>query len=209
MYDSYDRKGPKIYVGEYATKNGAGNGNLNAALGEAAFMTGMERNSDLVIMSSYAPLFVNPEWRKWTPNLIVFDSSRVFGTPSYYNQMLFANNRPDVVLPLDLQTPQVADPKARKPLYAVAGKMNDTGEIIVKVVNISGQSQDSTIQLNGRPASMSARAMVLTSTNPGDENSFDNPIRVAPKDTDLGQVSSPFHYTFAPYSITILHLRTK
>jgi alpha-L-arabinofuranosidase len=207
MYDSYDRKGPKIYVGEYATKSGAGNGNLKAALGEAAFMTGMERNSDLVIMSSYAPLFVNPEWREWNPNLIVFDSSRVFGTPSYYNQMLFSNNRPDVILPLDLQLPQVIDQKARKPLYAVAGKRNNTGEIIIKVVNITGHAQDSIIRLKRTPASMSASATVLTSAQPSDENSFDFPTRVALKDVNLGQVSFPFNYTFAPYSVTALHLK--
>jgi alpha-N-arabinofuranosidase len=209
MYDTYDRKGPKIYVGEYATKQGAGNGNLTAALGEAAFMTGMERNSDLVIMSSYAPLLANPEWREWNPNLIVFDSFRVFGTPSYYNQMLFANNRPDVILSLALQLPRTFDPKARKPLYAVAGRKNDTGDIIIKVVNITGQAQDGTIQLNGSALSFTASATVLTSAEPSDENSFENPTRVVPKDAELGQVSSPFHYAFVPYSITILHLRAK
>jgi len=207
MYDSYDRKGPKIYVGEYATKKDAGNGNLRGALGEAAFMTGMERNSDMVIMSSYAPLFVNPEWRKWTPNLIVFDNSRAYGTPSYYNQMLFANNRPDVILPIDLQLPPAIDPKARKPLYAVAGKKNDTGEIIIKVVNITGQAQESTIKWNGAPATLNARVTVLTSAKPDDENSFEKPANVVPKDSDLGKVGSPFNYTFAPYSITVVRLK--
>ena len=207
MYDAYDRSGPKIYVGEYATKKGAGNGNLNAALGEAAFMTGMERNSDLVIMSSYAPLFVNPEWRDWNPNLIVFDSSRVYGTPSYYNQMLFATNRPDVVLPLDLQLPQAGGTNPHKPLYAVAGKKNDTGEIILKVVNITGQPQDTAIQLNGGAANFNASATVLTSASPNDENSFDHPTQVAPKDIALEAVTSPFHYAFAPYSVTVLHLK--
>jgi alpha-N-arabinofuranosidase len=196
-------------VGEYATKQSAGNGNLNAALGEAAFMTGMERNSDLVIMSSYAPLFANPEWREWNPNLIVFDSFRVFGTPSYYNQMLFANNRPDVILRLALQLPRTFDPKARQPLYSVAGRKNDTGDIIIKVVNITGQAQDGTIRLNGSALRLTASATVLTSAGPSDENSFENPTRVAPKDADLGQVSSPFNYTFVPYSITILHLKAK
>jgi len=209
MYDSYSRNGPKVYVGEYATKKGAGNGNLNAALGEAAFMTGMERNSDLVIMASYAPLFVNPSWRAWNPNLIVFDSSRAYGTPSYYNQLLFANNRPDVILPVDLQTPNSTEPKARKPLYAVAGKKSDTGEIILKVVNITAHPWDSTVQFNGAGSSMSARTTVLSSANPNDENTFANPTKVAPKDTYLGQVTAPFMHTFPPYSITILHLSPK
>jgi alpha-L-arabinofuranosidase len=207
MYDNYDRKGPKIYVGEYATKPGAGNGSLNAALGEAAFMTGMERNSDLVIMSSYAPLFVNPEWREWTPDLIVFNGMRAYGTPSYYNQMLFANNRPDIILPLNLQLPPTNDSHARAPLYAVAGKKNDTGEIIIKVVNITGEPQGSTINLKGASADMSATATVLTSTNSADENTFVNPQNVVPKDSELGKVSSPFDYRFVPYSVTILHLK--
>ena len=80
-YDKYDRQGPKIYVGEYAVTQNCGQGNLCAAIGEAAFMTGMERNADVVVMASYAPLFVNVAWRQWSPDVIVFDSARVFGTP--------------------------------------------------------------------------------------------------------------------------------
>ncbi len=93
-YDAYDRNGPKVYVGEYAVTEGCGTGNLAAALGEAAFMTGMERNSDVVRMSSYAPLFVNVNNRQWNPNAIVFDGTRSYGTPSYYVQRMFSTNRP-------------------------------------------------------------------------------------------------------------------
>ena len=94
-YDAYDRKGPKVYVGEYAVTKGSGEGNLAAALGEAAFMTGMERNADIVTMSSYAPLFVNVANRQWNPNAIVFNAREAYGTPSYHVQSIFANNRPD------------------------------------------------------------------------------------------------------------------
>ncbi len=97
-YDSYDRKGPKIYVGEYAVTSGCGNGNLIAALSEAAFMTGMERNSDIVTMSSYAPLFANVDKKAWNPDLIYFNSNKAAGTPSYYVQKMFAQNRPDVTV---------------------------------------------------------------------------------------------------------------
>ena len=76
----YDRKGPKVYVGEYAVTQGCGQGNLRGALGEAAFMTGMERNTDVVVMASYAPLFANINYKSWNPDLINFDSSRVYGT---------------------------------------------------------------------------------------------------------------------------------
>lgn len=99
-YDSYSRSGPHVFVGEYAVTSGYGTyGNLSAALGEASFMTGMERNSDIVLMASYAPLFGNVNDMQWQPNLIYFNSSQVFGTPSYYVQQMFSRNRGNAVLP--------------------------------------------------------------------------------------------------------------
>jgi alpha-L-arabinofuranosidase len=111
-YDSYDRAGRKVYVGEYAVTQGCGQGNLRAAIGEAAFMTGMERNSDVVIMASYAPLFANVNYKKWNPDLIDFDSSRVYGIPSYYVQQMFSEHRGDVVLPVTVTAPAIT-PAAR------------------------------------------------------------------------------------------------
>ena len=107
-YDSYDRAGRKVYVGEYACTEGCGQGNLRAAIGEAAFMTGMERNSDVVLLASYAPLFANVNYKKWNPDLIDFDSSRVYGIPSYYVQKMFSENRGDVVLPVTVTASEVA-----------------------------------------------------------------------------------------------------
>ena len=101
-YDSYDRQGHKVYVGEYAVTEGCGAGNLRGALGEAAFMTGMERNSDVVVMASYAPLFANVNYKKWNPDLINFDNVKSYGTPSYHVQKMFSQNRADVVLPAQL-----------------------------------------------------------------------------------------------------------
>src|ERR1035438_4641412 len=103
-YDSYSRSGPKIFVGEYAVAYAIPPNTypatLQNALGEAAFMTGMERNSDIVLMASYAPLFCNVNNPNWYPDLIYYDSSRgVFGTPSYYVQQMFGQNRGDAVLP--------------------------------------------------------------------------------------------------------------
>ena len=111
-YDKYDRNGPKIYIGEYAVTSGAGLGNLRGAIGEAAFMTGMERNSDVVIMGSYAPLFCNANHKRWPINLINYDSYRVFGIPSYYVQQMFSQNRGDAVLPITVDAPMTeAAPK--------------------------------------------------------------------------------------------------
>jgi alpha-L-arabinofuranosidase len=99
-YDRYDRKGPKIFIGEYAVTSNTGNGNLRGAIGEAAWMIGMERNSDIVIMGSYAPLLCNANHKAWPVNLINFDSYRWFGLPSYYVQKMFANNQGTVSLPV-------------------------------------------------------------------------------------------------------------
>ncbi len=98
-YNSYSRSGPRIFVGEYAVTSGSGNGNLAGALGEAAFMTGMERNSDVVIMACYAPLFANLNNKNWNPDLIYFTGTQAYGTPSYYVQQMFSLNRGDFVLP--------------------------------------------------------------------------------------------------------------
>jgi alpha-L-arabinofuranosidase len=105
-YDTYDRNGPKIFVGEYAVTQRAGKGNLRAAIGEAAFMTGLERNSDVVAMASYAPLFVNLNHRAWNPDLINFDSARWYGLPSYYVQQMFSEHRGDITLPTTVESPQ-------------------------------------------------------------------------------------------------------
>jgi alpha-L-arabinofuranosidase len=105
QYDHSNRNGPKIFVGEYAVTQNAGKGNLRGAIGEAAFMTGLERNSDQVIMASYAPLLVNLNHRAWNPDLINFDSSKWYGLPSYYVQQMFSENRGDVVLPVQVDSP--------------------------------------------------------------------------------------------------------
>jgi alpha-L-arabinofuranosidase len=109
-YDKYDRHGPKIFVGEYAVTKNCGLGNLRGAIGEAAFMTGLERNSDVVCMASYAPLLVNLNHRAWNPDLINFDSAKWYGLPSYYVQQLFAANRGDEYLPTEVQSPQATPP---------------------------------------------------------------------------------------------------
>lgn len=98
MYDHYDRNGPRIYVGEYAMIVDNKCGTLLGALSEAAFMTGMERNQDIVVMSSYAPLLANIHHAVWNPSLIYFDGTRACGTPSYYVQKMFAENRGEFVV---------------------------------------------------------------------------------------------------------------
>jgi alpha-L-arabinofuranosidase len=109
-YDKYDRSAHKVYVGEYAVTRGSGRGNLIAALGEAAFMTGMERNGDVVVMASYAPLFERLGWKGWNPNAILFDAAKCYGTPAYHVQALFGNHRADLVLPMEVDSPLMDAP---------------------------------------------------------------------------------------------------
>ncbi|HSC52955.1 MAG TPA: alpha-L-arabinofuranosidase C-terminal domain-containing protein [Phnomibacter sp.] len=112
-YDSYNRNGSKIFVGEYAVTSKTGKGNLRGAIGEAAWMTGMERNADVVVMAAYAPLYCNTNHKRWPINLINFDSYRWYGLPSYYVQQLFAANQGTVNLPVTIEnSPVISLPNA-------------------------------------------------------------------------------------------------
>lgn len=198
MFDHRDRSAPKVYFGEYAVTKECGSGNLVAALAEAAFMTGMERNSDVVEMSSYAPLLVHPAWKKWNPNAIVFDHARAYGTPSYWVQALFAQYRGERNLPVAL------DGDASS-MYAVAG-LKGSG-IVLKVVNAAAEPRETDVTLRGWPAASAiARSVVLTSEKPGDENSFESPARIAPQEASARGDFSKFRYRFRPNSVTVLEI---
>ena len=138
-YDSYDRKASKIFVGEYAVTSGTGNGNLRGAIAEAAFMIGMERNSDIVVMGAYAPLFCNINHKRWPINLINYDSSRWYGLPSYYVQKMFANNQGTLNLPVSIKgSPEMELPNTTGRIGL--GTWNNTAEFKdLKVVDPKGK----------------------------------------------------------------------
>ena len=121
-YDNYNRKGSEIYVGEYAVTQGFGNmGSLDAALGEAVYMMGIENNSDIVTMASYAPIFANLNDRMWAPDMIQFTSDKVFGTPSYYVQNIMANNVGTHVLKVNQTNPYTYGEALVKPAVCRVG----------------------------------------------------------------------------------------
>lgn len=130
MYDYYDRKGPKIYVGEYGQIADNQSATLKGALSEAAFMTGMERNQDIVVMSSYAPLFANVNNVVWNPDLIYFNGTAVYGTPSYYVQKIFGENRGDMVVEANVKT------DTRKPFIAGGITLSKSDLIRVKEIEV-------------------------------------------------------------------------
>ena len=151
QYDKTPRnKKPDVYVGEYADTIDCGHGNLRAALAEAAYMTGFEHNSQVVRMSSYAPMFVQTNDRKWNPDFIEFDSSRAFGTPSYWVQKLFADNRPDETVPMEME---LAPPSAKSLSRGSIGlaTWNSQAEFKDINVNVGGATVYSSADVN--PAS--------------------------------------------------------
>jgi alpha-L-arabinofuranosidase len=197
-YDNYDRKGPKVFAGEYAAHNRNRRNNLEAALAEAAFMTGLERNSDIVTLASYAPLFAKIGSTQWYPDLIWFDNTKVYGSPSYYVQKLFSLNRGDVVLPTELSATN---------LFVAASRDIRTGEVILKVVNPTAEATEMSIKLEGvARVSPTAEATILASAKPSDENSLSEPTKVSPVTTPVKGVAREFRQTFKPYSLTILRL---
>ncbi|MGD0814666.1 MAG: alpha-L-arabinofuranosidase C-terminal domain-containing protein [Verrucomicrobiota bacterium] len=205
-YDHYDRSGPKVFFGEYAAQSVAmvstkNRNNLECALAEAAFMTGLERNADVVCMASYAPLFANVDAWQWTPNLIWVDNHRIYGTPNYYTQQLFSRNRGDVVLPVSNGSTATTN------FFVSAVRDNHSNDIILKVVNANSQELPASIHLNGiPPGAQRAQATFLTSDNMADENSFDQPRKVAPVAVSIGEVKARFRYTFKPNSLTVMRI---
>ena len=229
-YDVQDRAGPRVFAGEFAAHDTAQrHPSLRAAIAEASFMTGLIRNSDLVAMSSYAPLFAKAGAAQWAPDLIWFDNTRVYGTPSYHVQALFSRNRPDVVLPVVVEGARISLPPlpAREvatygatplppyksgPLpavFAAAGLDRRTGEAVLFVVNPYPEPRAGTVVLRGAArVPKEGRAIVLTSAGADDENSFEAPTRVAPRKEILPVAGPQFPHAFPANSLTVLRLKT-
>ena len=181
-YDSYDRKGPRVFAGEYAC-HGSNKHKWNhyyTSLLEAAHMTGIERNADIVHMATYAPLFAHIEGWQWRPDAIWFDNLRMFKSVSYYVQQLYACNKGTNVLSLTMAGKPVAGQEGQDGLFASSVFDNQTGEVIVKVVNTSEKAQPVSIQLNGMKGTRTAKIITLSHDGKDDENTLDNPERIIP-----------------------------
>ena len=211
-YDSYPRTGPKVFAGEYAAQSVGiaspdNRNNWECALSEAAFITGLERNSDVVQMSSYAPLFGHVDAWQWTPNLIWFDNLRSFGTPNYQVQKMFSTNQGTRQLPLLLDG---STKNGVNDLYTSASVDEQSGELILKVVNTGSASSEARITLTGTTAAnKTGTALILQSSDLKAENSLDHPTRVAPVVKQLRIAGGEFDYTFMPHSMTVLRIPSR
>ena len=201
-YDKVDRKGPKIFVGEWATLEGTPTGTFGAALGDAAWMTGMERNSDIIVMAAYAPLLtnVNPSALQWRTNLIGYDASTSYGSPSYYAQVMFSNSLGDEIVESNVQD---AGPLF---FYSVTRDVAKH-RLYLKLVNASARKQVVELNLAGAPkVERRAKLTTLTAKTTQATNSITSPKNVVPATTTVSGFSSTFKHAMPAYSIQVLEI---
>jgi len=234
MYDKRDRNTKtKVFVGEWATRVGSPTPNMAGALGDAAWMCGMERNSDLVVLESYAPLFVNVSDLKkggsmqWPSDLIGYDALTSYGSPSYYAQQMFSTHHGDQILTTvaqDIPTRSWQPPAKKRNgveqprpaarqienVYYVATRDSRTGTIYLKVVNDSAEAQPVKVEISGvAKVASKAMAVMLKANKLDDTNTLKYPTRIVPQSETVKGLGKNFTHKFPPYSITILELQTK
>jgi alpha-N-arabinofuranosidase len=238
LYDNYSRSATKIFEGEWATNNPrVGDTPMMAfALGDAAWLTGLERNADVVMMNCYAPLLVNvnPGGRQWAVNLIGYDALKSFGSPSYYVQKMFSNNRGDVLLParfenLPMLTPQqipiapapppppgqAANAPQRGPagpfdgLYASVTREMASGDVILKLVNIQETAQSLEINLRGAGMVKKDATGEMITGALGDVNTVAEPMKIVPKPVTIKNAAPTFVHVLPAHSVSLIRLKTK
>ncbi|OCA76544.1 alpha-L-arabinofuranosidase [Chryseobacterium contaminans] len=209
-YDQYDRSGPKVFAGEYAAQSVGvvkpdNKNNWLTALSEAAFMTGLERNADVVYMTSYAPLFAHADGWQWTPDLIWFNNLKSYATPNYYVQKLFSNNKGTDVLKIEHNGKAIS---GQEKLYATAVKDTKNNEIIIKMVNTDTQAKTVNIKPGTLKTGKKITKILLSAPQLSTENSFDaEPIK--PKE-EIYETKNGEIFTLIPAnSLVVLKVKIK
>jgi alpha-N-arabinofuranosidase len=210
----YDHNSPEIFVGEWAayetsfppwnkrSQNEPPTPNLKAAIGDGVFMAAMEWNSDLIRMQCYAPLFVNvnPGARQWRPDLIGYDAISAYGSPSYYAIQMFSRNLGDEIL---------STTSAETSVQGSATRDNETGEIILKLVNPKAPAEPLKIEIKGLNALDSKGSAITLTGNLEDSNSITQPKKIVPVTTTVRGVKPGFTYKMPPHSIVVLKLKAR
>lgn len=210
-YDNYDRKGPKVFAGEYAC-HGKGKkwNHFHASLLEAAFMTGLERNADVVHMATYAPLFAHVEGWQWRPDMIWFDNLNSVRTVSYYVQQLFATHKGTNVLSLTMNKKPVTGAEGQNGLFASAVCDKNKNEIIVKVTNTSDKKQPLSLIFNGlkkKEVLSGARCIKLSSADMDKDNTIENPLAIIPQETSLDVDGHTLNVDLEPATFAVYILK--
>ena len=210
----YDRNDPDIFVGEWAAYETAfppwdrrsqkepPTPNLKAAIGDAAFMAAMERNSDLIKMQCYAPLLVNvnPGARQWRPDLIGYDAISSYGSPSYYAIRIFSRNLGDEIL---------GTASSETSVQGSATQDSKSGDIFLKLVNPQTNAVSLNIEVHGITTLATKGTAITLAGDPDDTNSIDHPRKVIPVATTVSGIKPVFNYTLPPYSIVVLKLKAR
>ena len=208
-YDNYERSGPKIFAGEYAAHSkenpdAESRNNWEAALAEAAFMTGLERNADLVQMCSYAPLFAHVDAWQWRPDLIWFDNLNTVATPNYYVQKLFSTNRGTDVVAINENGNAVS---GKDSLYSSAVIDKQKNELIVKMVNIASSAKVIELNLSGiKLAKVDATLQTLAGNDLYSYNKLSELDNLKPEEKKMGIKVNKFNHLLPPYSVTVLKI---
>ena len=209
-YNNYPRNGSKVFAGEYAAQSDKtvsihNRNNLMTALSEAAFMTGLERNADVVSMASYAPLFAHAEGWQWAPDLIWVDNLKTMATPDYYVQKLFSLNKGTKVVSITANNQPVS---GQDSLYASAVVDEKTNDLIIKVVNVAGKPKSHIISLAGiKKVFNEGELIVLQGNDPNAVNTFDQPEFISPKLSLLQVKDNKLTLNAAPYSFSVLRIK--
>jgi alpha-N-arabinofuranosidase len=202
-YDTYDRSASKVYVGEYAAHDVKRESTLRSALAEAAYMTMLERNGDVVRMASYAPLLARKDHVSWSPDLIYFTGTTILPTVNYYVQQLFSVNQGD----LYYSGIVTGDPNDST-LAASCVKDSKSGDVILKIVNAGSNSSPVKIDLSGFGSSNSKAVLKVLRGKPDEKNTFQDPSTLVPVTSDM-IVKKITTYAVPPYSLSVIRIRSK
>ena len=211
-YDSYDRKGPKVFAGEYAC-HGKGKkwNHYEAAILEAAFMTGFERNADVVYMTTPAPLFAHVDGWQWRTDPIWYDQTEMFKTVSYYVQQMYAINKGTNVLSLTMGKKPVANLDEQDGLFASAAFDKDANEVIIKIANTSYEPREVSFNLNGMKGKRAAQTLTLSHNGMDDENTISKPRLITPQKSIIqveeGKGASLLNDKLPPMSFRIYRIK--
>lgn len=210
-YDSYDKNGSKVFAGEYAAHNknepnGPNINNWRAALAEAAFLTGIERNADVVNMASYAPLFAHADGWQWSPDMIWVDNNSIYGTPTYFVQKQYSLNKGTNVVDIKLSNKVIA---GQDSLYASAVIDQNKNELIIKLVNASNKAQKQTVQIKSAKKVASTGILTSITNDLKAVNSFEDATKVSPVDERINVKGKNVSVVLKPYSFSILHVALK
>jgi alpha-N-arabinofuranosidase len=202
-YDGYDRSKSKVYLGEYAAHESNRANTLRSALAEAAYLTSLERNGDIVLFASYAPLLARQGHTQWRPDMIYFDKTGVLLSANYYVQQMFSQNNGDIYLSTTIVPSTPDTDQSIKNLAVSCVRDSKSGEVILKVVNTGSAAESLSVQLQGADDLAGTAIKTELKGGPGAVNSFEKPTLVVPQ-TSTMTISDSFDYEYPAYSLTVI-----